>query len=97
MHSNCNRFFTLISNVIFIYLLNTLINLFTICWAGSSLMQGISLPAVRGGDCSLQCTGFSLQWLLLLQSTGSRRAGFRSCSSWALECGSVVVAHLIAP
>ena len=29
--------------------------------------------------------GFSLQWRLLLQSTGSRRAGFSSCGSWALE------------
>ena len=35
---------------------------------------------------SLRCTGFSLRWLLLLQSTGSRRAGFSSCGSWALEC-----------
>ena len=29
--------------------------------------------------------GFSLQWLLLFLSTGSRRAGFGSCGSWALE------------
>ena len=35
------------------------------------------------------CTSFSLQWLLLLWSTGSRRAGFSSCGSRA----SVVVAH----
>ena len=28
---------------------------------------------------------FSLLWLLLLQSTGSRRAGFSSCGSQALE------------
>ena len=32
---------------------------------------------------SLQCVGFSL-WLLL-QSTGSRCAGFSSCGLWALE------------
>ena len=32
---------------------------------------------------SLRYTGFSLQWLLLLQSTGSRRAGFSSCGTWA--------------
>ena len=43
---------------------------------------------------SLRCAGFSLQWLLLLQSTGSRRAGqlwlagsrrvaFSSCATWA--------------
>ena len=31
------------------------------------------------------CVGFSLQWLLLLRSTGSRCAGFSSCGSRALE------------
>ena len=41
----------------------------------------------------MRCTGFSLSWLLLLQSTGSRRTGFSSCGSRALErrlnsCGS---------
>ena len=30
--------------------------------------------------------GFLLRWLLLLQSTGSRHAGFSSCGLWALEC-----------
>ena len=43
--------------------------------------RGLSLGAVSGGYSSLRCTGFSLQWLLLLQSTGS------SCA------GSVVVMH----
>ena len=33
----------------------------------------------------LWCVGFSLWWLLLLRSTGSRHAGFSSCGSWALE------------
>ena len=35
----------------------------------------LSLVAVSGGYSSLRCTGFSLRWLLLLRSTGSRRAG----------------------
>ena len=48
-------------------------------------MHGLSLVAVSGGYSSLRCTDFSLQWLLLLQSTGSRHAGFSSCGSWALE------------
>ena len=34
---------------------------------------------------SLRCVGFSLRWLLLLQSTGPRCTGFSSCGSWALE------------
>ena len=52
---------------------------------GSSLPRGLSLVAARGGYSSLWCVGFSLQWLLLLQSTGSRCTGFSSCGSRALE------------
>ena len=49
------------------------------------VVRGLSLVAVSGGYSSLRCVGFSLRWLLLLQSTGSRRAGFSSCGSRALE------------
>ena len=45
--------------------------------------RGLSLVAASRGYSLLQCAGFSLQWLLLLQSTGSRHAGFSSCSSRA--------------
>ena len=44
---------------------------------------GLSLVAASGGYSWLRCTGFSLQWLLLLQSTGSKRTGFSSCGTWA--------------
>ena len=47
--------------------------------------RGLSLVAVSGGSSSLRCAGFSLWWLLLLRSTGSRRAGFSSCGTRALE------------
>ena len=47
-----------------------------------------------GGYSSLRCAGFSLLWLLLLRSTGSRHAGFSSCASWALGArASLVVAR----
>ena len=46
---------------------------------------GLSLVAASGGYSSLQCTGFSMRWLLLLRSMGSRRVGFSSCGSWPLE------------
>ena len=36
--------------------------------------RGLPLVAVSGGYSSLRCMGFSLRWLLLLQSTGSRHA-----------------------
>ena len=40
--------------------------------------HGLSL-----GVTSLRCTGFSLQWLFSLWSTGSRAPGLSSCSTWA--------------
>ena len=43
--------------------------------------RGLPLVAVSRGYSSLHCAGFSLQWLLLLWSTGSRRVGFSSCST----------------
>ena len=43
----------------------------------------LSLVVASGGYSSLQCTDFSLRWLLLLRSTGSRHAGFSSCGTWA--------------
>ena len=44
-------------------------------------VRGLSPVAASGGHSSSQCAGLSLSWPLLLQSTGSRRAG------------SVIVAH----
>ena len=37
------------------------------------------------GFLSLRCVGFSLRWLLLLGSTGSRRSGFSSWTSHELQ------------
>ena len=55
---------------------------FWLCWVFIAAC-GFSLVAASGGYSSLQCVGFSLQWLLLLWSTGSRHAGFSSCGMWA--------------
>ena len=44
--------------------------------------RGLSLVAASGGYSSLWCTGFSLQWLLLLGSMG-----FRCASSVVVACG----------
>ena len=46
---------------------------------------GLSVVAASGGYSSLRYTGFSLRWLLLFRSMGSRRASFSSCGSRALE------------
>ena len=45
--------------------------LFIFCCAESSLLHGLSPVAVNRTTLPL-CRGFSLWWLLLLQSTGSR-------------------------
>ena len=66
------------------FFLTYLFNLFIFGCVGSSLLcEGFPLVAASGGYSSLRCAGFSLWWLLLLQSTGSRRTGFRSCSTRA--------------
>ena len=45
--------------------------------------RGLSLVAASGGYSSLWYAGFSLQWLLLLRSMGSRHVGFSSCGTQA--------------
>ena len=70
---------------IFIYLFIYLFIYFWLRWVFVAA-RGLSLVVASRGYSSLQCTGFSLQWLLLLRSMGSRRAGFSSCGSRALEC-----------
>ena len=55
---------------------------FWLCWVFVAA-RGLSLVEAGGGYSSLRCAGFSLQWLLSLWSTGSRRAGFSSCGTRA--------------
>ena len=70
------------------WLIDWLIDLW-LCWVFVSV-RGLSLVAASGGHSSLRCAGLSLSRPLLLQSTGSRRAGSvivahrRSCSA---ACG----------
>ena len=76
----------------YIYLKN-----FWLCWVFIAA-RGLSLVVASRGYSSLWCTGFSLQWLLLLRALGTRASvamacGLRSYGSWALEhrlssCGS---------
>ena len=47
--------------------------------------HGLSLVVASGGYSFLRCVGFSLWWLLLLWSTGSRHMDFSSCSTWAQQ------------
>ena len=47
--------------------------------------RGLSLVVESRGYSLLQCAGFSLWWLLLLRSTGSRCPGFSSYGTQAQE------------
>ena len=65
------------------------IYLFIDGYTGSSLLRAGFLQLQRAGaTLSLWSRGFSLQWLLSLQSMGSRCSGFSSCGAQAqLVCG----------
>ena len=68
----------------FIYSCTLFIYLFIFgCLESLLLSVGFSLVVARGRYSLLRCTGFSLQWLLLLWGTGSRRVGFSSCGTRA--------------
>ena len=79
---------------------NTLLGWFFFGCVGSSLLHA-SLVGASGDYSSLWCTGFSLRWLLLLRSMGSRVHGLQllgRAASVVVACGlycadSVVVAH----
>ena len=49
-----------------------------------AVARRLSLVAANGGYSQAECKGFSLRWRLSLQSTGSRRVGFSSCSTTGL-------------
>ena len=69
----------------FFFLKNKFIYLFVCFWLRWVFVavHGLSLVAVSGGYSSLRWVGFSLRWLLLLRSTGSRCVGFSSCGMQA--------------
>ena len=69
----------------FFFLINVCMYLFIYSWLHWVFVAERRLPldAASGGYSSLQCAGFSLRWLLLLRSTGSRHAGFSSCGTRA--------------
>ena len=73
--------------LLYIYIYINLFILFTyfwLCWVFVASCK-LSLVVASRGYSLLWSAGFSLQWLLLLQSMGSRRKGFSSCGSRALE------------
>ena len=72
----CYYVFNINLVILFIY--------FWLCWVFVAAC-GLPLVAASRVYSSLRCAGFSLRWLLLLQSTGSRRAGFSSFGTRAQQ------------
>ena len=73
----------------FFFILFYLFIYFWLCWVFIS-MRGLSLVVASGGHSSSRCAGLSLSRPLLLQSTGSRRAGSVIVAhgpSWSAACG----------
>ena len=68
----------------FIYLFIYLFIYFWLSWVFVAA-RGLSLVAASGGYSLLRCSVFSLRWLLLMWSMGSRCVGFSSCGTRALE------------
>ena len=63
---------------------NLCIYYFWLCWV-FVVAHRLYLVATIGGYSVLRYAGFSLQWLLLLQSISSRCTGIRSCGLQARE------------
>ena len=74
-------FFNFLDGVLFLYKFILFIY-FSLHWVFVAV-PGLSLVVASGGYSLLRCAGFSLRWLLLLWSMGSRYMGFSSCSTWA--------------
>ena len=73
-----------LTNMFYFFFINLFIYLFyfCLCWVFIAARR-LSLVVASGGYSSLRCASFSLWWLLLLWSTGSRHVGFSSCVSRA--------------
>ena len=65
-------------------LLSSIFFFFWLPWVFVAMCR-LSLVAASGSYSSLQSIAFSLQWLFLLWSTGSRHTGFNSCSTWVQQ------------
>ena len=64
----------------FLMSLKKLFIYFWLCWVFVAV-RGLSLVEASRRYSSLQCMGFSLQWLLLLRSTGSNCTVFSHCGA----------------
>ena len=93
LSKTCNFNFSVLTCMVLFFFLSEwffffLIYLFYFGCTGSPLLHsGFSLVEGSRGYPLLRCTGFSLRWLLLLRSTGPRRAGSRAQAQqlWCMD------------
>ena len=80
-----HKIYCLLTHLLWFLLLFKFLFIYFIFWLPWVFLAvgRLSLVVSSRGYSSLRCTGFSLWWLLLLQSMGSRRTGFSSCGSRA--------------
>ena len=72
------------------------VTLFIFDCTGSSLLHKLFSGCGEQGLLFMRCTIFSLWWLLLVQSTGSRVYVLQNCGTWAQQLqlpGSIVVEY----
>ena len=65
-----------------VFFFNFYLFYFWLCWVFVAA-RGLSSGCGKRGLLFIVVHGLLMQWLLLLQSTGSRRPGFSSCGTWA--------------
>ena len=87
--NNLHYLFILINLFYFIYLIFG-------CVGSSLLCAGFSLVAASGSYSSLQCTGFSLWWLLLLGVWALSTRASVVVARGLQSAGSVVVVHRLS-
>ena len=68
---------------------------FSLCWVFIAAQAFLCLQRVEA-TLKLQWVGFSLQWLLLLQTWALGHVGFSSCDMWAQSCGSQARDHRLS-
>ena len=81
-----------VKGLLFIYVFNNFMY-FGMCWISIAARSFLWLQRA-GAALQLRCTGFSLWWLLLGQSTSSRACGLSRCGAPALRAQAQQLRHM---
>ena len=84
--SDCNYGLVLFTNLMYLF----------VAVLGLHCCRGFSLVVLSRGCSLVVVNGLLVEAASLVWSTGSRFTGFSSCSSWALDTGSVGEVHRLS-